>query len=93
MSAFPFLNPWQPLEADYFPRWVMRAGGYFPKFGQILSCRSDLIHDTRVLEQLRLCLEDMPAQSIETVRAHLVAEGWGSECAGGIGEALNAGTV
>ena len=33
-----------PLPPDFFPCWIRRAGGYFPKFAQVLSVRADLLH-------------------------------------------------
>lgn len=78
------------LPANFFPSWVRRAGGYFPKLAQVLSVRADLIHNREVLEQLSQCLEDMPARRREDVCEHLAKQGWDTS---GVGEALNAGTV
>lgn len=78
---------------DFFPSWIRRAGGYFPKFAQVLSVRADLIHDREVLEQLGRCLEDMPARPTEAVHAHLRNIGWDQQIVNGVGTALNAGTV
>mmetsp|Transcript_116298 Transcript_116298/g.323984 ORF Transcript_116298/g.323984 Transcript_116298/m.323984 type:complete len:549 (+) Transcript_116298:73-1719(+) len=78
---------------DFFPNWIRRAGGYFPKFAQVLSVRADLIHNRNVLDQLARCLEDMPSRSSERVREHLLSQGWSGRACEGLGEALNAGTV
>eukprot|EP00401_Gymnodinium_catenatum_P006398 CAMPEP_0117514548 /NCGR_PEP_ID=MMETSP0784-20121206/30126_1 /TAXON_ID=39447 /ORGANISM="" /LENGTH=541 /DNA_ID=CAMNT_0005310347 /DNA_START=13 /DNA_END=1634 /DNA_ORIENTATION=+ len=81
------------LPPDFFPAWVRRAGGYFPKFAQVLSVRADLIRDPEVLAQFARCLEDMPSRSREVVREHVMRRGWDERMCDGVGEALNAGTV
>lgn len=81
------------FEANFFPQWIRRAGGYFPKFAQVLSVRADLIHDREVLRQLSQCLEDMPRQSSRAVHAQLRREEWEPVVCDGVGECLNAGTI
>jgi predicted unusual protein kinase regulating ubiquinone biosynthesis (AarF/ABC1/UbiB family) len=78
---------------DFFPQWIRRAGGYFPKFAQVLSVRADLIRSREVLEQLGRCLEDMPPRSEQQVRDHLLAQNWDTNVCAGVGAVLNAGTV
>uniref|UniRef100_A0A7S4VJF1 ABC1 atypical kinase-like domain-containing protein n=1 Tax=Alexandrium monilatum TaxID=311494 RepID=A0A7S4VJF1_9DINO len=78
---------------DFFPNWIRRAGGYFPKFAQVLSVRADLIHNRRVLDQLSRCLEDMPARDRGRVHEFLQGLGWDQASLAGLGEALNAGTI
>eukprot|EP00662_Eupelagonemidae_sp_cell21_P021007 gene21007-29341_t len=76
----------RPPPPDFFPAWIRRAGGYFPKFA-------------RVLRQLGRCREDMPARGEGEVRAHLRRCGgaWGGEVAeayaDAVGLALAAGTI
>lgn len=83
-----------PLEPDFFPTWIRRAGGYFPKFAQVLSVRADLIHNQEVLQQLSQCLEDMPARSTEEVCAHLERlTRWDRDVCQSVGRVINAGTV
>lgn len=92
MTLIRAFQPGVHLPPDFFPNWIRRAGGYFPKFAQVLSVRADLIHNREVLEQFGRCIEDMPARPHEEVKQHLLQIGWDveSEC---IGESLNAGTV
>lgn len=78
---------------DFFPNWIRRAGGYFPKFAQVLSVRADLIRSKEVLEQFGRCLEDMPARPLPAVREQLRGLGWSREICDGVGESLNAGTI
>ncbi|CAE7204765.1 unnamed protein product [Symbiodinium sp. CCMP2592] len=80
------------LPADFFPTWIRRAGGYFPKFAQVLSVRADLIDDPEVLAGLSRCLEDMPKRPNADVVAVLEHVGW-HDASAGLGQALNAGTV
>ncbi|CAJ1342599.1 unnamed protein product [Effrenium voratum] len=82
----------RPLAPDFFPAWIRRAGGYFPKFAQVLSVRADLIEDPQVLEGLSRCLEDMPSRPAAEVQAVLRQEGLDQLC-DSLGPALNAGTV
>lgn len=93
MALVRALRPGVDLPADFFPAWIRRAGGYFPKFAQVLSVRADLIHSREVLEQLGHCIEDMPAFPVGAVRQHLLNLGWDPRISDGVGESLNAGTV
>lgn len=87
------LQPGAQLPNDFFPRWILRAGGYFPKFAQVLSVRADLIHNPEVLEQLGRCNENMPAQPPQAAKQHLLSLGWDSRICDGVGGNLNAGSV
>lgn len=78
---------------DFFPGWMRRAGGYFPKFAQVLSVRADLIKDREVLEQMGRCIEDMPAMPPASVSKHLVDLGFDSGLCRGVGDSLNAGSI
>lgn len=77
----------------FFPGWMRRAGGYFPKFAQVLSVRADLIKDREVLEQMGRCIEDMPAMPPASVLEHLVDIGFDSVFCRGVGDSLNAGSI
>lgn len=83
------------LEPNFFPSWIRRAGGYFPKFAQVLSVRADLIRDPEVLRQLGTCLEDMPARPIVEVEQLLRSAevGFPDEVCQGVGDVINAGSV
>ena len=81
------------FEPDFFPNWVRRAGGYFPKFAQVLSVRADLIHDRAVLDSLARCLEDMPARPIHEVRQLLRQQGVAEAMIDGVRECLSAGSI
>lgn len=81
------------LPPDFFPCWIKRAGGYFPKLAQVLSIRADLIRDREVLDQLSQCLEDMPAKPKHCVLDLLSQEGFPQEFRNSVGEVINAGTV
>jgi len=87
------LQPGADLQPDFFPKWILRAGGYFPKFAQVLSVRADLIHSREVLEQLGRCIEDVPAKPRGAVKQHLMRLGWNSNICNGVGGNLNAGSV
>jgi len=78
---------------NFFPEWIRRAGGYFPKFAQVLSVRADLIRSREVLEQFGRCLEDMPPRPEQQVRDHLLAQNWDTNVCEGVGAVLNSGTV
>lgn len=81
------------VEPSFFPTWISNAGGYFPKFAQVLSVRADLIHDPEILAGLSRCLEDMPARSIRKVKEHLLRQGWSMNSLAAVGRSLAAGTV
>ncbi|CAE6969746.1 unnamed protein product [Symbiodinium natans] len=80
------------LPPDFFPTWIRKAGGYFPKFAQVLSVRADLIDDPEVLAGLSRCLEDMPKRPHADVITILEQAGW-HDASSNLGRALNAGTV
>lgn len=81
------------FEPDFFASWIRRAGGYFPKFAQVLSVRPDLIHDRAVLEALSRCLEDMPPRPDHEVRVLLRQQGFDESMVGSLRECLKAGSV
>eukprot|EP00931_Biecheleriopsis_adriatica_P118051 TRINITY_DN93520_c0_g1_i1.p1 TRINITY_DN93520_c0_g1~~TRINITY_DN93520_c0_g1_i1.p1 ORF type:complete len:497 (-),score=75.47 TRINITY_DN93520_c0_g1_i1:77-1567(-) len=81
------------FDPEFFPGWIRSAGGYFPKFAQVLSVRADLIDDPRVLQGFSRCLEDMPSCPDHLVRSHLQEQGWPEASCAGVGRSLNAGTV
>jgi len=81
------------FEPNFFPDWIRKAGGYFPKFAQVLSVRPDLIKDPEVLAGLSRCLEDMDVCSLDEVCQHLRQAGWAQACCARVGPPLNAGTI
>jgi predicted unusual protein kinase regulating ubiquinone biosynthesis (AarF/ABC1/UbiB family) len=90
------LNGEQRFDAHFLPDWIRRAGGYFPKFAQVLSVRADLVHDREVLAALGRCLEEMPARPEHEVVALLREQLSGvpvEEVVAALRECLNAGSV
>eukprot|EP00929_Paragymnodinium_shiwhaense_P105762 TRINITY_DN7081_c0_g1_i2.p1 TRINITY_DN7081_c0_g1~~TRINITY_DN7081_c0_g1_i2.p1 ORF type:complete len:585 (-),score=130.82 TRINITY_DN7081_c0_g1_i2:342-2096(-) len=81
------------VEEGYIASWIRNAGGYFPKFAQVLSQRPDLIKDRRVLEQFARCMEDMPVRPRSAVQGVLAGQGWSQPMRDNVGDAMSAGSV